>query len=403
MRYLFFFVSIILFSCAGNEYKIGDITIQKISGDERAEGSYLTKDHKGNPVIVWTEGNIDKDDVYLFYSVSEDGGGTFNTPVKIIASKGTRFHAESMNKLVFKKDGTIIAVFEKKIPTPENKYAGAILFTQSFDNGLTWTDPDYLHSDTSSGISRSFFDLSLLPDGEAGALWLDGRHKQEEKGTSVFFSRTSGRDGFQNELQVGETICQCCRTDLYSDSNGNIHAVFRDIINDSIRDMVHCISTDNGKTFSSPVRISADNWIINGCPHTGPDLAANASGLHFTWYTAGGEAGIYYCNSKDNGKSFGQRELVKKEGKHPRIAATEKEVCMIWDEMVKKDSIYYGRVVLQIRGTKEQFQKYVSGRNVSASFPQILVLDKNKVLVSWTQEEEKKTSVVYSVITFRNR
>ena len=41
-------------------------------------------------------------------------------------------------------------------------------------------------------------------------------------------------------------------------------------------------------------RISQDNWVISGCPHTGPAMAENKEGIHFTWFTGGSGSGIYY-------------------------------------------------------------------------------------------------------------
>lgn len=385
-------------SCTPSEQGAYQNPAIKISGGAHAECSYLTKDHKGNPVVVWTEGNKETKEVFLYYAVSVDKGKTFGEAIKVESSKGTVFHAESMNKVAFKSDGTVIAVFEKKAPTKENQYAGYIFYTQSFDNGKTWTDSRHLHTDTSAGISRSFFDLTLLPDGEVGAIWLDGRMRLGEKGSSVFYASTKGKEGFTTDKQIGETICQCCRTDLYTDAGGKLHAVFRDIINDSIRDMVHVVSVDTGKTFSEPVRISADNWVIKGCPHTGPDMTSNNAGLHFTWYTAGGKPGVYYCNSSDNGKTYKERELVSNDARHPRIASFNEKVMIVWDEMVRKDTIYYPRIGFQVRNEGSVLKYYLSEENKSSDFPQLLSIANESVLVSWTQRDNKGCEVVYKVI-----
>jgi hypothetical protein len=395
-------VIFLMISCSTTEQRSHITPPVTISGELYAECSYLTKDHLGRPVIAWTEGNKETKEIYLYYAVSSDNGQSFGAPIKVDPSKGTVFHAESMNKVAFKKDGTVIAVFEKKAPTKENQYAGYIFYTQSFDGGKSWTDSEFLHTDTSSGISRSFFDLAVLPDGEVGAIWLDGRMKLGEKGSSVFFSSTKGKEGFQKDTQIGETICQCCRTDLYTDPSGKVHAVFRDIINDSIRDMVHIVSADTARTFSQPVRISADNWIIKGCPHTGPDMTSNRAGLHFTWFTAGGNSGVYYCNSSDNGKTFKERELVSNQARHPRISSTEDEVMIVWDEMIRKDSLYYPRIGIQIRSATNMYQAYLSEEMKPAYFPQLLSAGNNLLIVSWTQEENKRTKVVYKIVNVKD-
>ena len=89
--------------------------------------------------------------------------------------------------------------------------------------------------------------------------------------------------------------------------------------------MVHIVSTDEGKTFTQPQRISQDNWVISGCPHTGPAMAENKEGIHFTWFTGGSGSGIYYNNSKDNGKTFAARDSVSgKAAKHCQITSVAK-------------------------------------------------------------------------------
>ena len=65
-------------------------------------------------------------------------------------------------------------------------------------------------------------------------------------------------------------------------------------------------STDGGRTFSAPVRIHADGWQIDGCPHAGPALAVDDAGrLHAVWYTGAEEhRGVLYAASDDGGRSF---------------------------------------------------------------------------------------------------
>ncbi len=98
--------------------------------------------------------------------------------------------------------------------------------------------------------------------------------------------------------------------------------------------MVHIVSGDDGKSFSSPQRISNDNWVISGCPHTGPAMAENNDGMHFTWFTGGNDAGVYYTSSKDNGRSFNARDSVSgKAPKHCQITSLANDnIVIVWNE-----------------------------------------------------------------------
>jgi hypothetical protein len=54
------------------------------------------------------------------------------------------------------------------------------------------------------------------------------------------------------------------------------------------------------------VRVAADDWLFDGCPHAGPSLALDAQDrLHVAWWTGKpGGAGVYYARSSDAGTTF---------------------------------------------------------------------------------------------------
>jgi hypothetical protein len=44
------------------------------------------------------------------------------------------------------------------------------------------------------------------------------------------------------------------------------------------------LSRDGGRTFASPIRVSDDHWVLDGCPENGPALAVDASRrVHLVW------------------------------------------------------------------------------------------------------------------------
>ena len=357
---------------------------------------FFTKDSKGVPVLSFGK-ETQNNDAVLCYSLFNFKEKKFQKPIEIQSSKGVELHGENAPKMIFKPNKEIIAVWGIDNASEKKKYAAKVLYSQSFDNGKNWTKASPLVKSTAS-IDQRYFDIDLLPNGEVGIIWLDSRTKTEEEGSTLYYAETKGTTGFQNEKPIAETTCQCCRTDLFISKNGSINAAFRDIINNEIRDMVLCTSTDNGKTFSEPKRISPDNWKINGCPHTGPTMSENENALHFAWYTSGGGSGVFYSNSRDNGKSFSKRETVsdKPTAKHPQITAlNNKEVLIVWDESISDGDHYTTLIGLQHRNKNGKIvsTKYISPKTVNATFPVIKALTKNKFLVAWTQKSE--TDAVY--------
>jgi hypothetical protein len=361
---------------------------------------FFTKDSEGNLVMSFGKETKEKKAV-LCYSLFNFSNKKFQKPIEIQSSKGVELHGENAPKIIFKPKGEIMAVWGIDNPSPKKKYGGLIHYSQSFDNGKSWTKATPLVKDTAS-IDQRYFDIDLLANGEVAIIWLDSRTKTEEEGSTLYYAETKGTTGFQNEKPIAETICQCCRTELFVSKNGTINAAFRDIINNEIRDMVLTYSTDNGETFSKPNRISPDNWKINGCPHTGPTMTENQNGLHFAWYTSGGGSGVFYSNSFDNGKNFSKRAIVsdKPTAKHPQIAALDnKEVLIVWDESVTIGDHTTKQIGLQHRDKNGEIlsTKYLSPKNRNSSFPVTKAISKNQFLVAWSQESDDE-NVFYAIM-----
>jgi hypothetical protein len=392
MKYLLY-ISVTIFaltSCQKKEIH------QKVSSDNSsAESVFLTHDHHDNPVVVWTEKAGEQ--LTLFYAISKDGGKSFSEKVSIPLTPDVATHSESMPKIAFKNDGTVIAAYEKKAPTRENKYAGSIYFISSSDNGKTWTKETFLHSDTISGRSRSYFDIERLPDGEIGASWLDLKLDNETGGRSVRFAKTVGTKGFTNEILVDSSACQCCRIDVYTDQTRNVFVAYRGLkkgeMGKQIRDMMIATSTDQGSSFSSPILISADNWNIDGCPHTGASLCSNKAGLFSLWYTEGTGTGIYYAQKTQNRNAFAPKQLVSAEGHHPQLCSNDDRIAMLWEENVTTDG--KPTTVIKYRIVKDGVDvenNSLTTPDVNAFLP-VVTQTKEGFLTAYLLEKDSKVGV----------
>jgi len=311
----------------------------------KAVGPYFSADNQGNPVLCWTEQNTEDSLYRLKYAVYDAHKSAFGPSVTVATSAGCSIAAESMGKVAFKSDGTVVAVFSKRFPNQPNPYAGAIYYSVSTDKGKNWSAATYLHSDTTHAYGRSFFDVAVLKDGELAAIWLDGRFGKHIKGSALFFARTEKSTGFGQDTCLEKGTCECCRTDILTDTAGNIHLAYRDIMFPSalsekqVRDMVYKVSTDQGRTFSPAMPISKDNWEIEGCPHSGPSLTAVGNTLHALWFTAGGGAGLYYCATKVGSGKFSNRSLISAEGRHPQmVSLKDGRLAMVFEETTTSET-----------------------------------------------------------------
>ncbi|TXK48748.1 exo-alpha-sialidase [Pontibacter qinzhouensis] len=368
---------------------------------------FLTKDQQGRVVLSWVQASDSLGNYLLTYAVSEDGDETFGTPRPIPTTKGVYPHDENLSKILFRQNGDIIAMFAVSNPREQNSYAGLVYYTQSFDKGRTWTEPRQLATNTQESIDERYFDMELLPDGEVAAIWLDSRKEDQAHGSSLYFARTKGREGFVGEKVIDSDLCQCCRTDLYLDEEGRLHVAYRGILNRQIRDMMYMVSADGGNSFSEPERISEDNWLIDGCPHTGPAMAATAGGMHFAWFTMGGGHGVYYAR-KANDKPFTKREVVSQApaARHPQMAALSGgNLAIVWDEQAARQTAPNHQVGLQLRNGNGDFlhAKPITPDTLNAVYPVISPLSENRLLVAYTVKGTGATEVWCQVISAEAR
>lgn len=402
------------------------VSIQSITqtGTEAAS-PYLTHDNLGNAVLCWTE-KSPTDSLYrLRYAVYIPATNQFGDAITVISSAGTKSSPESMNKIAFKSDGTVVVVFARKFENQKNPFAGALLYTTSADQGKTWSADRYLHSDTSHTYGRGYFDLTRMKNGEVAGIWLDGRYGKADTGSALFFASTTKGKGFENEKCIDRHTCECCRTDLLTGNDGNLHIAYRSImyptqlLGKQVRDMAYTSSKDNGRTFEKIKPISNDNWAIDGCPHTGPSLANAGQNVYALWFTAGNSPGVYFNKCVGEKNSFSLRELQSENARHPQLTSLEDgRLVMVWEEeeealthssgSIEKTNhhsmaaahteISSTRISLKIlKDGKEQMKMDITNGN-QANHHAVLTEVNKGILIAWINEDKNKSGIRYSFI-----
>ena len=68
--------------------------------------------------------------------------------------------------------------------------------------------------------------------------------------------------------------------DAATDSAGNVHVAY--VLGS---DLFYVKSTDNGKSFTTPLRVNSVAGFVSGGMYRGPDIAVGAGGrVHVAWY-----------------------------------------------------------------------------------------------------------------------
>ena len=150
----------------------------------------------------------------------------------------------------------------------------------------------------------------------------------------IAYSTDGGRT-FSPNRKVAAEACPCCKTALAVSSDGTLYAGWRQVLPGNFRHIAVASSTDGGATFSSPKIVSDDQWVLQGCPVSGPSLSVDPSGsLKVLWYAAGeaNATGLYVSESTDKGRTFAPRQLLAQETVKgtPALASGENRAIALW-------------------------------------------------------------------------
>lgn len=311
-------------------------------------------------------------------------------PVELRDSLGPiQAHGEAPPQIAYGPDGSLNALYVVvRVVRGERFPRSALRFVRSTDGGAHWSDPVNVTDGDVFG-SHNFQAIGIARDGTIYASWLDGR-----TGKSTVFvthSTDGGRTWAPNTQVTAEEACPCCRTALAEDADGTVYIAWRKVYPGPIRDIVVARSTDRGETWSEPVRVHADNWKFDACPHAGPSMRVDSAGVvHIAWWTGKeGAAGVYYAHSDDRGQSFsapvalGTAEYSRPS--HVQLAlAGAHTVIAAWDDGTTR----VPRVVLRVSrngGGSFAPAQTVSTQGRSATFPVLAVSDSG-IAVAWSQE-----------------
>ena len=354
---------------------------------------------------VWTAA---KDGITnLYFAISNDGGTTFSAPRRVNDQDGDAGATpEQPPRVVISGSGkaqTITVLWSKRDPGPQQTRRDVVRVARSTDGGRTFSPARFLHDPAFAG-ARGWQSLTLGPDGTVHAVWLDGRNAarhiaesakktgMEHKGQppqEIFYAKL-GPDGPAVETRIASDVCFCCKTAVAVDTRGAVYTAWRHIFPGSIRDIAFAKSIDGGRGFSPIVRVSNDNWELNGCPEDGPSLAVDQSGtIHIAWATVVNDGepqkAVFYATSRD-GQVFSPRKRVPTTGTttpgHPQLLVnSDGSVVIAFDEVAG------GRRQVSLTRLSQSGvfapAQILSG-DESAMHPVFVRLGTRNLLVAWT-------------------
>ena len=305
---------------------------------------------------VWTATKSGRTNVY--FALSNDGGTIFSPPKQVNDQDGDAGATnEQPPRVTISGTGaarTFTVVWSKRDPGPQDTRRDIIRMARSTDGGRTFSPARFTHDPSFSG-ARGWESLAVGVNEVVHAVWLDGREagkKVAAMAQAVRRTKDNRRRKFitAHSVRMGawlrqnaEDVCFCCKTAVAVDSRGGVYAAWRHVFPGSMRDIAFAKSTDGGRHFSALVRVSEDNWELNGCPEDGPSLAVDSSGtIHIAWATVVNDGephkALFYTTSRD-GKAFSRRTQVPTSAMstpgHPQLALMSNGgVAIVFDESI---------------------------------------------------------------------
>ena len=335
---------------------------------------------------------VDKGNLWM--QPSFDGMDSFEPGVRVNDIEGEVVsHGENSPILNMRSRSEIYVLWQAR--RPGHADGSALRFSRSRDWGESFSKA--IDVDPSPGAtSQGFYTMNVSPNGVVYAAWLDGRERGEGRpGTAaVYIARSTNRGvSFEKSVRVSFDSCPCCRPNIAFADDRTIHVAWRKVLDGNVRDIFVSTSHDAGATWDPPVRVAEDNWILNGCPHSGAAMATLERRLFVTWYTVReSEPQLSIAYSDDGGRSFSRRLPVSEnvvDPNHPFVQTTGDRVSIVFQGRDSKANqgwgpvnVYYREVDAQARLSRLQRVGHASG---SAAYPVFAFDEPNRFYLAWTE------------------
>jgi len=233
----------------------------------------------------------------------------------------------------------------------------------------------------------------MLPysDDLISIVWLDGRNYSKhyndgiKKEMTLRYATINKSGKVSNDKLLDSRVCDCCQTSAVRTQNGLI-VVYRDRSKWEIRD-IYYVRYKNG-AWSKPQLLTADGWIINGCPVNGPAIDATGKNVAVAWYTAAKQVPkIKVVFSNDEGLSFGSPFRVddgKPIGRVDVILLSEETALVSWIELNDSEAELRVRKVKRDGSMDKSMMVTILSAARAGGFPQMEALH-DKIYFAWTQ------------------
>jgi hypothetical protein len=227
----------------------------------------------GAAVFSWIEPS-QGDSYALRYAVRH--GASWSAATTIAATRHFFHHPAEVPEVLALPGGHWLAHWVESPGGDDAEY----VYVSSSADGTHWTMPLQAHHDHSP-VQHGLASMIANPNGGASIFWLEALKGED---APVTMKRTivdaTGKE--VREEAIDMDVCGCCPTAVANTSKGLLVA-YRDHTKDDVRDIA-VTRLENGKWSRGKI-VSADNWVINGCPTNAAAVVAKRDHVAVAWFT----------------------------------------------------------------------------------------------------------------------
>ncbi|MFW3146606.1 MAG: hypothetical protein ACMUIE_07320 [Thermoplasmatota archaeon] len=340
--------------------------------------------------------------VQIMIGPAEGGKAVFQASIKILSA------SESLNNQVPKdmvvgSDGGVSVLYESN-----KNFNLDVFIVHSDDDGLTWGGPirvdDVLKdgnesNDLSGQLEPS---MALGPDDTYYVVWEDRRDYMKDEplftGTiKIRFSRSSDGETFTPSKEItrpkGHNSWHAYRPDIAVNSEGRLVCVWedKDQVN-AYRNIWSSYSTDDGDTWSVPIRINTDD--IGVRDHEYPRIAMSGDHVYVTWHDGRNTTtGIkpYMAISHDGGETFGEefplssdsQVNAKRDHAYP-VVDDSGNLYVVWHDMrSERDEVFFIRSEDNGATFSQDTRPFQIPDEVSDMYPRLTAEGSGEIALVW--------------------
>ena len=281
----------------------------------------------------------------------------------------------------------------------DGTYSYDVILRRSKDKGKSWSSAFRVNA--AAQAEHGFVSLWPWSKSQLGVAWLDGgtnampdaKHDAHGHGAGMMSMRVAVVEPVlqkSREWPIDLSTCDCCQTDATLTSRGPV-VVYRDRTEKEIRDIY--TTRFNGKKWTTPARVYADNWLMPACPVNGPAITAYQDKVWTAWFTSAQQPSVRIAYSKDSGDHFEPMREVASKNVHGRVdvLSDKNSVWVSWlVEENSRQTVWLAQYSHDLKTEKQRFAlPGIVGAGRATGFPRMQLLN-NNIYIVWTDIKNGK-------------